>query len=297
VTLRLITHPDADKVESDSVSLVVNGVAQDLALKSQLLASFEQMGTMMEAAPQEYRIFNTETYVAQAESQFAASKTVPLVSVEQMLPAETAEGVDLSSSNILVPGFAILFVFLTAQVTAQSVFQERKQGSFRRLLAAPLSKASLLAGKMLPNLIVTLLQIVVVFAAAIFVLPLLGLERLTLGNDPLALVVVSLVVALCSTGLGVLIAGLAHNETQAGALASVVLWVMAAVGGAFVPTFLMTGALKSLSMVVPHSWALRAYNDLFVYGRGLADVLPELGVLLGFTAVFVGIGLWRFDFD
>jgi ABC-2 type transport system permease protein len=252
---------------------------------------------MMEAAPEEYRIFDTGTYVAQAESQFAASRTAPLVSVEETLPVKTGEGVDLSSSNIMVPGFAILFVFLTAQVTAQSVFQERRQGSFRRLLAAPLSKASLVAGKMLPNLAVTLLQIVVVFGAGIFILPLLGLDRLTLGNDPLALVVVSLVVALCSTGLGVLIAGLAQSEAQAGALAAVVLWVMAAIGGAIFPTFLMSGALKSLSTVVPHSWALRAYNALFVYGQGLGDILPELGVLLGFTAVFVGIGLWRFDFD
>jgi len=298
VTLRLITHPDANQVEANSVSMVVTGVANGMALQNQLLASFEQVGAMMEAAPEEYRkVFNAETYVAQARSQYERSRTVPLVSIEQTTPTLEREPIQVSGANVAVPGFTILFVFLTAQVTAQSIFQEKKVGSFRRLLAAPLSKASLLAGKMLPNLLLTLLQIVVVFGAAIFILPLLGLERLTLGHDPLALVLVSLLVALCSTGLGVFIAAFAHTEAQIGALSAVVLWIMAALGGSFVPTFLMGGALKVLSAVTPHSWALRAYNDLFVYGRGLADVLPEMAVLVGFTAVFFAIGLWRFDFD
>jgi ABC-2 type transport system permease protein len=297
VTLRLIVHPDANEVTVESVTRVVSGVAKDLALQNQLLASFQQLGEMMAAVPEEYQALNTEVYVAQAQSQFERSKVNPLVAVEQTVPERQDRLVEFTTSNVTVPGFTILFVFLTAQVTAQSVFQEKKQGTFRRLLAAPLSKPALLAGKMLPNLITNLLQIVVVFAVAALVFPLLGLDRLSLGSNPLAVALVSLLVALCSTGLGVLLAALAHTEAQVGALSAVVLWVLAALGGSFVPTFLLSGPLKTLSAVTPHSWALRAYNDLFVYGRGLADILPELAVLAGFTAFFFAIGLWRFDFD
>jgi hypothetical protein len=40
---------------------------------------------------------------------------------------------------------------------------------------------------------------------------------------------------------------------------------------------------------------MAAYQDLLVRGQGLAQVLPEIGVLLLFAAVFFGLGVWRFD--
>jgi ABC-2 type transport system permease protein len=297
VTLRLLVHPDADQVESRSVAMAINGVANNMAMQNQLLASFEHMDAMMEGLPEEVRVFDSETAVAQAESQFERSKTRSLVSIDLIAPQVGSTPVEFTGTNVVVPGFTVLFVFLTAQTAALSIFQEKKQGSFRRLLAAPISKPALLAGKMLPSLVVTLAQIVVIFAVGRFVMPLIGLDRLALGNDPLALILVSLLLALCSTSLGLLIAALTHSEAQAGALSAMLLWVMAALGGSFWPTYLMTGLIKTLSMVAPHSWALRAYNGLLIYGEGLAGVATEMAVLLGFTAVFFVIGLWRFDFD
>lgn len=297
VTVRMIVHPDADEIETQALRLVVNGVARDMALESQLLASFEQLAAMMADAPPEFQVMNAQTYQAQAQSQFERSRITPLVAVEQQVPGTGEPAFELGSSNVTVPGFTVLFVFLTAQVTAQSIMLERQQGSFRRLLAAPVSKGALLVGKMIPNLIMALLQILIVMGTAMVILPLLGLDRLNLGTDPLAVILLSLLVALCSTALGLLLGALSHTETQAGALSAVVLWVMAAVGGSFVPTFLLSGPLRTLSAAVPHSWALRAYNDLFVYGLGLADILPEMGVLAAFTVAFFVIGLWRFDLN
>lgn len=298
VTLRLASHPDANQVETSSILLVVEGVSRDLALRNQLVASFEQLGAMMEAGPDEYQVFTPENYIAQAESQFERSQTIPLVHIEQTRPqVEGEEMPPFGSTNLTVPGFAVLFVFLASQTAAMSVFQEKKQGSFRRLLSAPVSRATLLAGKMIPNIMMTLLQIVVIFAVGVWVMPLMGLDALTLGQDPLALIVVSLLLALCSTGLGVLISALGQSEGQIGGISVMVLWIMAAIGGSFFPTYLLSGPIQTVGSFVPHYWALKAYNSLFVYGRGLADILPAIAALLGFTAVFFVIGLWRFDFD
>jgi ABC-2 type transport system permease protein len=175
--------------------------------------------------------------------------------------------------------------------------QEKKHGSFRRLLAAPVSKAALLSGKILPNMAITLIQIVLVFAVGRLVFPSMGLERLSLGNDPLALILLSILLSLCSASLGLLIAALSRTEAQAGAIGAVALWVMGAVGGSFFPTYLMSGPLKSISAAVPHSWALRAYNGLLVYGENLSGVAVDMAVLLAFTVGFFALGLWRFEFD
>ena len=94
-----------------------------------------------------------------------------------------------------------------------------------------------------------------------------------------------------------LIAAIARTENQIGGFAAVILWIMAAVGGSFIPNFLLGDFLGTIGKLVPHYWANRAYNDLIVRGQGLADVMPELAALLAFTAAFALIGLWRFEFD
>jgi ABC-2 type transport system permease protein len=298
VKLRLVTHPDANETTTESVLRVVSGVARGMSLQAQLIASFEQTGAILSALPAEYQVFTSERIVAQAESQFENSKTSPLVVVEQTQPEHLSEQVaEPNAVQQNVPGYTVLFVFLTAQATASSIYREKKEGSFRRLMAAPVHKAAMLVGKMLPNFVTGLIQIAVIFAISIFVLPLMGLERLTLGNDPLALVLVSLLLALCSTGLGILIAAIARTEAQIGGLSTLALWTMGAVGGCLFPPFLLGGLLDIIGKAVPHYWAIQAYLDLLVRGRGLADVAIEMLALLGFALVFVVIGLWRFDFD
>jgi ABC-2 type transport system permease protein len=299
VTLHLVSHPDASETTTESVLRVVNGVALRMSLRTQLIASLEQMGAMLAAAPSGFQVFTAEKVEAQAQSQFERSKTTPLVAVEQTQPENLSERVaEPNAVQQNVPGYTIVFVFLTAQATAFSIYKEKKEGSFRRLLAAPMSKAALLAGKMIPNFITGLTQIAVIFGVSVFVLPMMGLDRLTLGDDPLALVLVSLLLALCSTGLGILIAAIARTEGQIGGLGVLALWTMGAVGGCLFPPFLLKGGLlDTVGRVVPHYWAIRAYQDLVVRGRGLTDVTTEMLALLVFTGVFFAIGLWRFEFD
>jgi ABC-type multidrug transport system permease subunit len=58
-----------------------------------------------------------------------------------------------------------------------------------------------------------------------------------------------------------------------------------------------TSLLDSIRRVIPHYWANTAFVDLLVRGQGLADIVPSILPLLGFTVAFLGVGLWRFKFD
>jgi ABC-2 type transport system permease protein len=55
--------------------------------------------------------------------------------------------------------------------------------------------------------------------------------------------------------------------------------------------------LGPLPKIVPHYWANHALTNLMTRGLGLADVTTDMAALLGFTALFFIVGLWRFDFD
>ncbi len=296
-SLELVHDPDASQDQTEGIKAIISGVASDLSLETQLLDAFRQMDQMMAMAPPEQRIFSEPVVEEQARGQFEHSKSEPLVAVSQTFPVNLVGGGEELGIQASVPGFIVLFVFLTAQTTAQSIYDEKKVGSFRRLLAAPIGRFELLAGKIVPNFVVTSLQILVIFLVCVFVLPLLGIDALKLGNDLVALILVSLLIGLCSSSFGVLIAAFARTESQVSGLSQVALWVMGALGGAFMPRFLMGDFLNTISQVIPHSWASEAYYDLLLRGKDLAAVGPEMGVLTAFTVIFFAIGLWKFDFD
>lgn len=298
VTLRLVSGADADFKETEAVRLVVDGAASDMALEIQIFSALQQMGEMQASAIGSSDAFGVERMQAQARSQFERAQTEPLVAVSQRTPAQEVEQDEpYSVSDIAVPGITVMFVFMAAQTAARSVYDEKKVGSFRRLLAAPMSKAALLGGKMLPNLVTGIIQSAVIFAFGIVGLRLLGMTPATLGNDPLATVLVVVLVALCSSAMGILIAAFAHTEGQIGGLSTLLMWVLALVGGSIIPLFILEKFLGPVPMVVPHYWANRALVDLMVRGGSLADVMVEMAVLLGFTVVFFAIGVWRFKFE
>ncbi len=299
VTLRIVNHPEASARAGDALELAVDSAAQDLALESQILASLEHIGAMQAEGTPAQDAFSAERGVAQAKKQFAAAQDVPLIALERVDPGQTLRtesGPRFTDVQIKVPGLMVLFVFLVAQATARSIYDEKRVGSFRRLLAAPMSRGTLLAGKILPNFVVALTQMAVIFLAAVYLFPLLGLEQLALGHDPLALGLLCLALALCSTCLGILIATLARTENQIGGLSTMLIWGTGFLGGALMPAFLMSDVLDRIARIVPQYWAIGGFYDLLVLGGGLADIVPSLLALLGFSALFAAVGLWRFDF-
>jgi ABC-2 type transport system permease protein len=299
VTLRLTNQSGADPEQTEAIRLVVEGVAQDLSLEFQILASLQQMGDMQANAPAEFQqAFSLERIQGQARMQFEAARTRPLIIVEQRTP-RTGEEQEQEPTFVQtsVPGFTVLFVFLVAQSTARSIYDEKKSGSFRRLLAAPITKASLLVGKTLPNFLLALVQFGVIFFIGRVAFTWLGFTPINLGHDALALVLTALVIAFCSSTMGILIASLAHTEAQIGGVSTLLLWGMGIIGGSIVPTFILDRILGPLPRIAPHYWANRALDDLMLRSLPLTEVLPELGVLLGFAALFIIIGLWRFDFE
>jgi ABC-2 type transport system permease protein len=297
VTLRLANASDASFTKTEAVHRVVTGVAADLSLQSQLISSFRQMSDMQAMIAPEQQTFTTEIIVDQAQSQFERSRTEPLLGLEEMW-SEHLQSKDEGETNPLdeyIPGFTVLFIFLTGQTTAQSLYDEKKIGSFRRLLAAPISKPTILSGKLAPNFLTGLIQIIVLFGTGVFIAPLLGLEGMAIGNDLLALVVLCLVLLLCSTSLGVLIAGIARTEAQISGISSVVLWIFG-FAAIWFDQIAVIPPLDTIGKLIPHTWANGAFLDLFIRGQGLADIMPSILVLLGFTLAFFAVGLWRFDY-
>jgi ABC-2 type transport system permease protein len=189
-----------------------------------------------------------------------------------------------------VPAYTIFGVFFIVLTLASSFLREKQDGTFQRILAAPLSKTALLIGKLLPYYLVNLIQIGLMFAVGVI------LFDMKPGYLP-AVIVVSMALAAAANGLGLLVAALGKTEAQVNSLSVLFAITLAALGGMMVPAFIMPGFMKTLSLFTPHAWALAGYHDVIIRGLGLKEVLPETGVLLGFASLFFAGALWRFRFD
>ena len=220
-----------------------------------------------------------------------AGGNTPAVTVDRVAPEgmRAQKTPDAYQQNI--PGYTIYGLFWIVSLLTGSVLREKREGTFRRLLVAPVSKGSLLAGKLVPHFLINLIQLVIIFGVSMI------LFRIDLGHSPAGLIAVSLAIAAAATGLGVLVSALARTEAQAGGFTVMLLLSLSALGGCFVPRFVMPAWLKTVGLVTPHAWALDAYQDLLVRGYDLFAVLPKIGVLLGFAALFFIIGVWRFRFE
>lgn len=188
-----------------------------------------------------------------------------------------------------VPAYTIFGVFFIVLTLASSFLKEKQDGTFQRILAAPLSKATLLIGKLFPYYIVNLIQTALMFCIGALVF------GIRLGSFP-ALVIVSLALAASANGLGLFVAALGRTEAQVNGLSVLLAVTLSALGGLMVPTFIMPDWMKTLSLFTPHAWALAGYHDVIIRGLGVNDILPEVFVLLGFASLFFVIALWRFRF-
>jgi len=215
----------------------------------------------------------------------------------RMLAARTPPGLakplaGASGFQISVPGNAVLFGFFLALTVGLSFSEERRSGTWRRLLAAPVSRPVLLAAKLVPYVIVGLMQMAFLFGVGAL------LFQMKVAGSMLALVVLTTVVVLCATTLGLFFASFSATEKQLGGIGSISLLVMGIFGGAMVPRAAMPATMQTIGLGTPHGWALEGYYSVLVReGTSLADIWLPVVVIIGFAALFAAAGMARFRFE
>ena len=178
---------------------------------------------------------------------------------------------------------------------AGSLMAEKESGSLRRLIAAPIPRGAIIAGKVITYMLIAVLQVMIVFIFANLV------YKMPLGNSPLGLLLVALAIGFAATSLGMMIAAIARSRNQSQSIGVLLVFVLGAIGGCFMlglePIFRMEGTLGFVSRLTPQAHALEAFRRLLVEGAYLVNVLPQLGILTGMGILFFTIAVWRFRFE
>ncbi len=185
--------------------------------------------------------------------------------------------------NYFAPSLALLFLMFVATGGGRTILAEMQQGTLPRLLVSPTPQPLILLGKMAGAIVTGLLQMFVLWGAT----SLVGAE----WGDPFAVTVSIVVLVLCTSGLGALIAAVAQTTVQANMLSAVIAMVAAALSGNFSPRTNLPAWSRTLSLVTPNGWGLEMFTQMQT-GAGLPDLWPLLGGVLLLTGVYYGLALW-----
>jgi ABC-type multidrug transport system permease subunit len=215
------------------------------------------------------------------------------VQVQYVLTQEGEQdpnAVQSSGFSQSVPGMASMFVLFTVLGGMSLLLEERRQWTLQRIAVMPVTRAQILAGKILARFTTGVLQFVILFTVGLFV----GLD---FGNDIFALAVIVVAYTLCITALAFAVAPMIKTPAQAGALVMLFSLVFASLGGAWWPLDIVPEIMQIIGHISPVAWAMDGFTTLLFYGGGLVDVLVPVGVLLALTAGLFAFGITRFTYE
>lgn len=234
-----------------------------------------------------------QAYLDDALTRAVAAWGSPPLAVSVSRAGSAAE--DMSSAENAFaqssPGMMAQFAIAGLMGAAAILVLERKSGSLRRLLTTPISRTQILFGHFLAMFVMIFVQLLIL---ALFGQLLLHLDYF---GSPLATLLVMITTSLFAASLGLFIGALAKNEDQVVVFTLIPMFVLAGLGGAWVPLEVTPEAVQRIARLTPVAWTMEGFQNIIIRGLGLESVLPAAAVLTAYTLVFFGLAVWRFRFE
>lgn len=224
-----------------------------------------------------------ETYLYEAQTQYMMERMDMLVlastSLDSLPPLEAGLGIGLAEypvSEFRIPGkhlssvqhnvpawtlFGMFFIILP--IITHSI-KEREEGTALRLRMVPGASIPVLVAKVLFFTLFCTAQFWIMMSMGYTVLPWMGLDRLHLGDKPLALTAMALCISFAASSLGFLFGHMFRTTNQALPVGSITIVLLAAIGGIWVPIELFPPVLHRLAQVSPLYWSMEAVQNLMI---------------------------------
>lgn len=229
-----------------------------------------------------YQVENQFIYTA-FEKELGEGKQLPfptgksLVTFTEINP--TSIGQIPNSVQHNVPAWTLFAIFFISIPLSTNIIKERTQGTYIRLSTSPLSYGELLLAKVFVFLCISLLQFSLMLAIGMYIFPYLGLPPLEIEGRIKILSLIALGAGLAAIGIGVLLGTLCRTQEQSAPLGATLTVILAAIGGIWIPIFVMPPFMQTIAKLSPMNWALQAFYEVLLRQGSLLSVLPKIGYL------------------
>lgn len=283
-----VEEPVSAQVVEQAILAAMNELSSSLDIADASARVANQLGLFDAGGPTRSEYYATSIDAAQAEWQAGApiSVTAQKETKREETTVQIPGGFQQTS-----PGIAVMFAMFFVVSGAGTILLEREQGTLRRLLTAPTSKAAILGGKLLGVFVSAVIQFSLLVLVGHFFF------NVDWGQSPAALILMTLAFIFSITALGMLAASLVRTFAQIDAISTILILPLSGLGGAMWPIEIVPDFMQRIALWVPTGWAMRGFHDIITRGLGLEDILQEAGVLIIFGIVFLSIGVWRFKYE
>ncbi len=197
---------------------------------------------------------------------------------------------ELKSSNFLVPGLtAVILMMLAAILTSLTVAREWERGTMEGLIASPLRPFELMVGKILPYVVIGLVDVVLILLLGVFWF------RVPLRGSLVLLLISSTIFLLGGLGIGLFISA-ATKSIQVAFQLSILATMLPALllSGFFYPIENMPAVLRAITYLIPARYFLVMIRGIFLKGVGLSVLWKELMFLSLFAALMLAVSSAKF---
>jgi ABC-2 type transport system permease protein len=195
-----------------------------------------------------------------------------------LLSVNARDVVGENKDNPMVSFYAaaigVMFLLFTASGAAGALLDEVENGTLDRVLSSRVTMTALLAGKVTYSSLLAFSQLTLMFlwAWAVF--------KLDLFSHIPGFMTMGVSTAFAVGAFGILLASVCRTRAQLGALSTLVILVMSAVGGSMFPRFLMPEAMQKAGLLTINAWAIDGFTKVFWRDQPVSDLWPQVMVLL-----------------
>jgi ABC-2 type transport system permease protein len=269
-------------------------VEQAVQLAINRVTSLAEVARVSTEHAGKYQLFESEVEKqAFYQQAFAQAQTLLAEAPERLttIAGTTEDPIQYDPKANSTAGQIITWVFIPLIGLSAMFAFERANGTLRRLLVTPTSKAAYLGATILGQVLTALVQmtLLVVFGSVVM--------KMNWGQSPAALVMVMVASALSAAALGTMLGTLVRSESQANGLSTMIGMLLAMMGGCWYPIELFPAGIRNAAQALPTYWAMQGFLDIAVRGQGPTGVAQECAVLLGFALVFFTVGILSFKYE
>jgi ABC-2 type transport system permease protein len=231
-----------------------------------------------------YRMYSEVLSMMLPEGHEFKSDYPDVIKYKESYATENLTEIKPNSVQHNIPSWTLFAMFFIVIPLGASLIKEKEEGTYMRLVTMPGSYSTIFFGKITVYLFVCIVQFFLLMMVGFALMPLVGMPRLMLCSDLLALALWVLSTALAAIGFGVMIGTIATTNQQASSFGAIIVIILASIGGLFLPTYMMPKGVKHISDFSPLYWAHESFQDLFVRDASLQMIYPNLVKLLIFGA-------------
>lgn len=214
------------------------------------------------------------------------------IQFEEIIAQKGNDGIVPNTVQHNVPAWILFGIFFIVVPLGINIVKEKNLGTIIRIRTSPVAYSTIISGKIIAYLFICLIQFALMLTIARYLFPQLGLIPFKPGAQLFPMTIIVIFSSFAAIGLGILIGTVMKTQEQSAPFGAIFTIIISAIGGIWVPVYLMPEIMQKIAIVSPMNWGISAFYDIILRNGNLMDISKELLFLTLFFIATFALSIW-----